>query len=167
MYGGAIYLYGSFLIMQADGANSFTNNSIKFIKDRCSACNYGWQTESRLGYGGAVYSNFSTLRLTGQSMVTFSENKALQAGKYHDYYGSGGAIAVVNGTFIVEISALFYNNKAEHQGGAILFKDVNSKLLGSITFNNNTANFGGALYILHTIISFNVNQSEKSRHHPL
>ena len=160
--GGAIYLYDSVLIMQADGANSFTNNSIKFNEDTsCSTCNFGWQVESHLGYGGAVYSNFSTLRLTGLSMVIFSENKALRAEGEYYYYGSGGAIAVVNGIFITEVSALFYNNKAEHQGGAILFKDVNSKFLGSITFNNNTANFGGALYILHTIISFNVNQSEK------
>ena len=77
MYGGAIYLYDSTLIMQADGANSFTNNSIKFIEDSCSTCNFGWQAESQFGYGGAVYSNFSTLRLIGQSMVNFSENKAL------------------------------------------------------------------------------------------
>ena len=90
-------------------------------------------------------------------MVTFSENKALRAGDYY-YYGSGGAIAVANGTFITEVSALFYNNKAV-QGGAILLEDVNSEPLGSITFNNNIATFGGALYISHTN---NVDQSENS-----
>ena len=37
-------------------------------------------------------------------MITFSENKA--GGEYY-YYGSGGAIAVVKGTFIIEVSALF------------------------------------------------------------
>ena len=160
MNGGAIYLYGSALIMRADEANSFTNNSIKFKfnEDRCRTCNSGWQTGSRIGYGGAIYSNFSTLRLIGQSMINFSENKA--AGEY--YYGSGGAIAVVNGTFIIEVSAIFYNNKALVKGGAMLLKDVNSTFFGSITFNNNTADTGGALHILCTNISFNMNQSESN-----
>ena len=161
--GGAIYLHNSVLIMQVDGVNSFINNSIKFIEDRCRKCNSGWQTDSHLGYGGAVYSNFSTLRLTGPSMVNFSENKALslRAGGEYYYYGSGGAIAVVNGTFIIEVSAFFYNNKAEDQGGAILLENVNSKFLGSITFENNIADFGGALHIqFRTNISFNVDQME-------
>ena len=87
--GGAIYLYGSVLVMHADGANSFINNSIKSNEDSCStmSCTSGWQTKSRLGYGGAVYSIFSMLLLTGESMVNFSENKAAED------YGSGGAIA--------------------------------------------------------------------------
>ena len=163
--GGAIYLYGSTLIMQADGANSFTNNSItvNFNEDTCSTCNSVWQTVPCIGCGGAVYGHFSIILLTGQSMVLFSENKALQArGEYYYYSESGGAIAVVNGSFITDVSTIFYNNNAHYQGGAILFRDVDSKLLGSITFNNNTANFGGALYILRTNISFNVDQTENT-----
>ena len=39
MNGGAIYLYGSFLIMQADGAKSFTNNSIQFKYEHTIRCN--------------------------------------------------------------------------------------------------------------------------------
>ena len=58
MNGGAIYLYGSVLVMQADGANSFIKNSIKYSDYRCRTCNSGWKTESRLGCGGAVYNNF-------------------------------------------------------------------------------------------------------------
>ena len=109
MNGGAIYLYGSVLIIQANGANYFTNNSIKFNEEICSTCNSVWQIESYyLGYGGAVYCNFSTLLLTGQSIIIISENKA--AGEYYNTdYRSGGAIAVVNRTFIIEVSALFYN----------------------------------------------------------
>ena len=68
----------------------------------------------------------------------------------------------MNGDFITEVSALFYNNKAIDRGGAILLKDVNSTLFGSITFNNNPADTGGALHILGTNISFNVNQSESN-----
>ena len=48
--------------------------------------NSEWQTGSCIGYGGAIYSNFSTLQLTGPSMVTFSENKAMQAGGEYYYY---------------------------------------------------------------------------------
>jgi predicted outer membrane repeat protein len=163
MNGGAIYIYGSVLITQADGANFFTNNSVKFNRESCSTCNSVQQLELYHGRGGAVYSNVSTLRLTGQSMITFSENKAQRAaGGYYNYYygGSGGAIAVVNGTFITEVSALFYNNKAENEGGAILLEDVNSKLLGPISFIKNAAEYGGALNMVHTNISFNVDQSE-------
>ena len=165
MNGGAIYLYGSVLIMHADGTNSFINNSIKFNEGSCSTCNSVQQTESSFGCGGAVYSNFSTVRLTGQSKVTFSENKALPTTGdhyYYNYYGSGGALGVVNGSFIIEVSALLYNNKAEKLGGAILLEDVNSKLHGSISFDNNIANFGGALHILRTNISFNVDQMENT-----
>jgi predicted outer membrane repeat protein len=138
-YGGAIYLHDSVLIMQADGANFFTNNSVKFNKDSCSTCNSMQQPETHYSHGGAVYSNVSTLLLTGQSMITFSENKAMPATEEYYYYygGSGGAIAVVNGTFITEVSALFYNNKAENEGGAILLEDVNSRLLGPISFIKN------------------------------
>ena len=39
---------------------------------------------------------------------------------------------------------------------------VNSKLLGSITFDNNTANSGGALHIEYANISFNVDQTENT-----
>ena len=84
--GGAIYLYGSVLIMQVDGANSFTNNSIKRYKDSCSTCNLVQQIEANHGCGGAVYSIFSTIWLTGQSKVTFSENKALPTTGDHYYY---------------------------------------------------------------------------------
>lgn len=91
-------------------------------------------------------------------MVTFSENKA--GGEYY-YYGSGGAIVVVNGNFITEVSTMFYNNKAEYEGGAILLKHVNSKLLGSIIFDN-TAFIGDALHIAHVNISFNVDQTENT-----
>ena len=160
--GGAIYLYGSVLIMQVDGANSFTNNSIKRYKDSCSTCNLVQQIEANHGCGGAVYSIFSTIRLTGQSKVTFSENKALPTTGDHYYYGYGGALAIMNGSFIIKISVLFYNNKAKNLGGAILLEDVNSKFLGSITFDNNTADTGGALHIAHTNISFNVDQSENN-----
>ena len=56
-------------------------------------------------------------------MVNFSENKAAED------YGSGGAIAVVNGTFIAEVSALFYNNKAIARGGAILLREFKTSWL--------------------------------------
>ena len=113
-------------------------------------CNFVRQTESYYyGLGGAIYSNFSTLLLTGQSIVTFSENRAL--------HGSGGAIAVMNGgSFINEVSASFYNNNADYRGGAILLKGVDSKFLGSICFNENAADYGGALHIVHANVSFNV-----------
>ena len=162
MYGGAIYLHNSVLIIQADRANFFTNNSIKRYKDSCSTCNLVQQIEANHGCGGAVYSTFSTIRLTGQSKVTFSENKALPTTGDYYYYGYGGALAIVNGSFITKVSVLFYNNKAENLGGAILLEDVNSKFLGSITFDNNTADTGGALHIAHTNISFNVDQSENN-----
>ena len=165
MNGGAIYLHDSVLIMQADRANFFTNNSIKRYKDSCSTCNLVQQIEAKFNYGcggAAVYSTFSTIRLTGQSKVTFSENKALPTTEDHYYYCYGGALAIMNGSFIIKISVLFYNNKAENLGGAILLEDVNSKFLGSITFDNNTADTGGALHIAHTNISFNVDQSENN-----
>ena len=172
MNGGAIYLRDSVLIMLADEANYFTNNSIKINKEICStyACNFVWLTELYRGCGGAVCSTFSTIQLMGQSKVIFSENKALPTtGDYYwynyylyDCFGSGGALAVVNGNFTIEVSALLYNNEAERQGGAILLEDVNSKFLGSITFDNNIADFGGALCISRTSISFNMDQSESN-----
>ena len=68
----------------------------------------------------------------------------------------------MNGIFIIEVFTLFYNNKANFLGGAILLENVNSKFLGSIIFSNNIADAGGALYISRTNISFNVDQSENN-----
>ena len=151
-YGGAIYLYNSVLTMYASGATFFTNNSVirdldgrvcNFIDERVGIILYG--------HGGAIYSNSSTLTLKGQSMVTFAENKAV------DWYGgAGGAMAVVNGNFTVQGFALFYNNNATDGGALLLTEDVNSRFCGAITFDKNTADVGGALYIRNTKISFNV-----------
>ena len=163
MNGGAIYLHNSVLIIHADEDNFFTNNSITNNITNSNICNSVQQTVLLSSYyyddygrGGAIYSNCSTLILKGQSIVTFSENKATDG----YYYGrrSGGAIAVVNGNFTFKASALFYNNSAKFQGGAILLEDVNSIFVGSITFHKNTAEYGGALHILSANISFNVDQ---------
>ena len=64
---------------------------------------------------------------------------------------------VNGGNFINEVSASLYNNNADYRGGAILLKDVDSKFLGSICFNENTADYGGgALHVVRANVSFNI-----------
>ena len=151
-YGGAIYLHNSVLIMYASGATFFKNNSVTGDLDG-SVCNFFDETvvSYYYYYGGAIYSNNSTLTLKGQSMIIFAENKAVE-----QYGGAGGAMAVVNGNFTIQGFALFYNNHAADGGALLLTEDVNSRFCGAITFDKNTADVGGALYIRNINISFNV-----------
>ena len=153
--GGAIYLSNSVLIVYASGDNFFMNNSANRNSlggNSMTLCKYVGEAIPYYYYdfGGAIFGNTSSLTMKGKSSITFAENNADD---------SGGAIAMINGNLIIKVCSLFCNNNAYSQGGAILLEDTNSNFLGSITFNRNTADFGGAMHIGNVNISFNVDET--------
>ena len=76
--------------------------------------------------------------------VTFYNNVNVNSG----YINDGGAVRVYNGILNMTGEVLFSYNRAGSNGGAIyLNHSVMFALQGSFLFHNNTADYGGALYI--------------------
>lgn len=136
---GAARAPGGGAILNADGAVSFQEGSTVIFSNNKAT-----------GDGGAIL-NVTTLAdrtnsfdLTKVDSVTFSNNNAT---------GNGGAIANIKGQTgsnpaeIKIANATFSNNRATANGGAIALMGGNVTVLetGKVSFDNNTAQFGGAI----------------------
>jgi len=118
------------------GAIYSSNSIIKFDEK----CNVSFYNNSADGNGGAIYQTHSKIFFKANAAVMFARNKVIFFGQrrvYHKYYSAGGAIYSI-------------------QSSLISFED---QLV--ITFSDNKALFGGALYVDNTDINFHGNNSKR------
>ncbi len=119
--GGAIYGYGSTIVLNGNGSVEFSGNTM----------------DSYFG-GGAIHGGYnSTIELSGNDSVTFSGNRA---------DGYGGAIYGSMITLSGNDSVTFSGNTADDRGGAIYGGTITLSGNGSVTFIGNRASSGGAIY---------------------
>ena len=75
----------------------------------------------------------------------FTNNKAI-----FDFGGNGGAIEVQSGELVIDDGAVFSGNTSNHTGGALSLANWSPQLaakatLGTVSFQKNTATYGGAI----------------------
>ena len=127
-------------------------------------CKFTSNATGGSGSGGAIWSNDSNLTLQSCSFVTnqsgfwggalrmddgnLTLRDCLLSGNESKFSNGGGGLYQNAGSFLIEKTS-FLQNKATHQGGAILMRDTSGSILDSnFTENHNvTSNGGGALYI--------------------
>ena len=105
--------------------------------------------------GGAIYCGQNqTFLLGGNSMVTFSGNKARDGGAVH-------SLNMCKIIFKENSSSTFSNNVAINHGGAIVsgvYTDILFMGTSTTVFNNNAADNGGTFYLANfTTITYNDN----------
>lgn len=93
--------------------------------------------------GGAIYFGTLSDELSYVKDSEFVENDSTYRNTATGYVGTGGAINIENGNFLVENSK-FSKNKSD-QGGAIYNQVANVDVIGS-TFTENNATDGGAIF---------------------
>ena len=121
IYGGAIYNKGN---ITSIGNTTFNNNKVIAVT---------------AGSGGSIYSLSGVLIFEGNN--TFNNNEATT---------NGGAIQLPtsNTKLILNNNTIFSNNKAYESGGAMSIVTALFEINGNITFRNNSADKGGALYLV-------------------
>ncbi|MCL2389970.1 MAG: autotransporter domain-containing protein, partial [Endomicrobia bacterium] len=121
--GGALYAFEQTLRFLAN--TNFENNSAKGITN---------------GSGGAIYASKSNLSFTGTGTASFSNNEALFR---------GGAFYQNEGTSVFKsIPAIFTNNVAGSEGGAVYLAGKGTIEFTNAQFISNSAGVnGGAIYI--------------------
>ncbi|XP_065901763.1 uncharacterized protein [Dysidea avara] len=110
-------------------------------------------------HGGAIFlQGQATVFLEGSCMIAFKDNKATESGGA--LYITAYCTAVFTGYSEVNYS----NNEVTQYGGAIYCGDNSNITLDenvSIEFTNNTSEYGGALSIIQSILTFNGNSVAK------
>ena len=104
-------------------------------------------------HGGAVHCEHNQIFLLGgNSMVTFSGNKAIDGGAVH-------AFSMCKIIFNENSNSAFSNNLAINNGGTILsreYSDISFMGTSKAIFNNNAADNGGIFYLDNSItLTFN------------
>ena len=123
------------------GAISYRDNSIILFEDKSHTI----FTDNNADHGGAVYlEDNGAIVFKGDSFINFNNNIAEQ---------SGGALFCVTSdvAFQENSNVTFTDNTAKHDGGAVhISRDsditINEHSTCTITFHNNTATQGGAVY---------------------
>ena len=114
--------------------------------------------------GGSIFSTNTSIKAVGT--IEFAGNYAGYDGgalylrkTYFCFIGTPCLTRYVSLDNSLQLSShmLFFNNSAGQRGGALCITDTNSyfSFYGSISFVNNSANLGGALYIQNSRISLN------------
>ena len=112
--------------------------------------------------GGSIISIHSSIKVFGT--VDFVRNSARTGGTLllietsFCFIGSPCLTGYVHLDNFLQLSShmLFLNNSATLWGGALFLSNTNFTTYGSISFVNNSAKFGGALYIKNSSILLNV-----------
>jgi autotransporter-associated beta strand protein/predicted outer membrane repeat protein len=144
--GGALYLTGSTLSLNFNGAATFTKNKAGYDPND--------QTTPTAGSGGAMYAQGGIINFNDSA--TFGGNAAADG---NTATVSGGALYVDNGTTInFEKTVNFQNNSvSEGDGGAIYLDDgiLNFKADAAFQSNKSTdgTSGGGAIYAIGTTTS--------------
>ena len=113
-------------------------------------------------YGGSVYSLNSSIKAVGA--IEFVRNSARKGGALHliktnfCFIGSPCLTCCVHLDNSLQLSShmLFLNNSAGMYGGVLYLVSSNYTYYGNISFVNNSANYGGALFARLSNISLNV-----------
>ena len=129
------------------GSNSFIS-SFEFAK-------LTFKNNAANQNGGAIYCGQNqTFMLGGNSMVTFSGNKAKDGGAVY-------ALSMYKIIFKENSSSTFSNNVAINHGGVIfsgVSTDISFMGTSKTEFNNNAADDGGTFYLMNfTTLTFNEN----------
>ena len=145
-----------------NGAVLFANNNSKISFEEASSLTF-IKNEARSNGGAGYFNGFCSVTFKQQANVTFENNNALY----------GGAICLnsnTNITFTDNSVALFKNNMATNDGGAINIV-INSRIMvndnTTITFTTNNAQYGGAMFFdaTHTTLAFNKNERNINFNH--
>ena len=130
-----------FLANSANGAAALSvlfNSNVKFMGNATLALNTAERD------GGAIACIRSSVLFQGFSNFERNEAKSVQ--------GYGGAIHAVNCKISLKGVHVFNSNKASHGGALSLVSDSRIVLLSvNLFFINNSADFGGAMYIQDTL----------------
>lgn len=165
-YGGAVHLFDSTF----EATNStFVGNlaavdggAITSIASNVTVAQGGRFEDNDAYYGGAIYSEGSSIHVIDSASFLgntafvgggaflwaseFEVNKTTYAG--NNATGYGGSICAGNSNVTIANGARFLNNSATEQGGAIMVYENCSLLLSDVVeFEENFANFGGALFV--------------------
>ena len=156
MEGGAIYVrYESILQFKEASLVNFIDNKAKVNGGAVCSCDssnilfeeksHAVFTDNKAEFGGAIYlEGNKAIVFKGNSFINFNYNIAEQ---------DGGALFCVtsNVAFQEDCNLIFVNNTSKRDGGAVYFgKDsditINEHSTCTITFHNNNATQGGAVY---------------------
>ena len=152
--GGAVYCEHHLSYMfgkdNNDGAMCYSDNSIVSIIEFAKVT---FKNNTANQNGGAVCCRYHKIFvLGGNSMVTFSGNKAKDGGAVH-------AFNMCKIIFKENSSSAFSNNLATSHGGTILsrvYSDISFTGTSTAIFNNNVADNGGTFYLTNsTTLTFN------------
>ena len=155
-------IYASWSTINFFGSNYFSRNqvliegtlfvfssSVFFNGSTIFDGNQGFGTFDYPAQGGAIYMENSTVVIQGTA--NFTENSI--AG-----YGFGGAISAHSSNLSINATVIFFNNSA-YDCGAIHAEISYVQLAGDVTFENNQAVIGGAIYMVGTISPHSSNLS--------
>ena len=145
--GGSLYFSGHSMLT-LKGTNLFLNNTslgynwaMVNLSRKMSLCNYSVRKIWK-GHGGAIFCSASHLRVYEYSNFTHNVAKI-----------SGGAIILITGGLTIQGNTSFDRNMAyTYYGGAMMLYSGKSKISGNLYLNNNTAIWGGAIYIKKGIL---------------
>ncbi|MBQ4091049.1 MAG: hypothetical protein IJC64_01900 [Clostridia bacterium] len=169
--GGAIALHSSSSLTVS--AATFTNNGAEVIKPcTCDSASDKKCAEGGHGWGGAIYTNGSTLNLVENGgEISFSGNNAVKGGAIYSDWATvtvegvtfenngatseiatnGGAISASNGTLTVE-GCTFSGNSVSNttdiykqHGGAIYVSSATLNISGTTFTSNTSGYYGGAI----------------------
>ncbi|XP_065894207.1 metabotropic glutamate receptor-like protein P [Dysidea avara] len=133
--GGAIFGQSSYISAKETSTVQFIHNSAT--------------------HGGAIFlRSQATVLLEGSCVIAFKDNKATESGGA--LYITAYSTALFTGHSEVTCS----NNEVTQYGGAIYCGDNSNISLDenvTVKFTNNTSEYGGALSITHSILTFNGN----------
>ena len=145
--GGALFLYKDNVFTLSE--NTFQDHSANysggvvyaFPNNTLILSNNTFQSNSAVFDGGAIVIRQSTTHVTNN---TFTGNKADSDG--------GALFCLSNSTLQVHGYHRIQNNKAQ-RGGAVAALGCQIVLTGDVIFENNTAYFGGGLYVVQSQVS--------------
>ena len=167
--GGAIYTFYGIILFEENSSTIFNDNiavngGAIYLQSNITFKGYSitvFSNNTATDNGGAVISvldnsniNFDNyIYFDDSSYTVFSSNNATNGGAIHASNGN------TNINFKENSSAVFSNNSAGHDGGALNTGSISFDDNCSAVFSNNIANDGGAILILYSnsIISFKGN----------
>ena len=186
---GTLYISAySTVVFEANSEAIFSNNKVhnggalyitsSFVALRGN-CSVAFDSNEAYNDGGAVcIVEHSTLTFAGNSKVSFNNNSAGNGGAVYSYLSCVNTEEVVK--FIENSTIVFKNNKGNDKGGAVCIDGTDPTIshkycypikfdnMSEVTFTNNEAFNGGAVYIGYNIniiskgdtaIAFNSNKA--------
>ena len=152
-YGGAIY-------MEKVRGNPVTIKSSRFIN--CTSYSYGGSIASYNSTSTIIndneFINCKSIRSTGGAVYFDNANSTLTNNTFINNSAIIGGAYITLNSFTNLTGNIFENNTAKYYGGAI-FDSYNDIKIDNNTFRYNSAQYGGAIYILSIQEYLNITQS--------